>query len=426
MKKFFGKKSVLGALALIMIIVIALMVFGDSAEEESLTYTFATVETGDIRRIVAASGTISPLVTVEVGSQLSGQINELNVDFNSEVKKGDILARIDAASFEARYQQARAELEVAKSNVAVSEAGVTQADAIMHRDERELERKRALVERGHISEAELDIAQVTYENAVAQRDIARAQVVNAKAVVIQREAAVAQSKVDLERTDIRSPIDGMVIERAIDIGQTVAASFQAPVLFRIAEDMRRVQVEADVDEADIGQLVKGQPVSFSVDAYPAESFTGEVIQIRMSPQEIQNVTTYTVIIAAGNENLKLLPGMTANVEITTGERKDVMRIANAALRFQPLMAARPREGANAAQGSFRGRGGRDGRVWVEGDNSEPEPRRVQPGLADSLYTEITSEELKPGDQVIVRASRNGGGEAPQGRSPRPPRAGFRG
>ena len=420
MKQFFRRKSVLGVIVLIIVTILFLMVFRDSAEQESLSYTFATVETGDIRRIVSASGTISPLVTVEVGSQLSGQIAELNVDFNSVVKKGDVLARIDPASFQARYQQTRAELEVAKSNVAVSDAGVTQAEATMRRDERELGRKRALVERGHIYEAELDIAQVTYENAVAQLEIAKAQLVNARAVVIQREATVEQTRVDLERTDIRSPIDGIVIERAIDIGQTVAASFQAPVLFRIAENLRRIQVEADVDEADIGQLRQGRPVSFRVDAHPDERFTGEVAQIRMSPEEIQNVITYTVIIFADNPDLKLLPGMTANVEIITGERRDVLRVANGALRFRPRTAP-PRDGAIASEGLRRSMGSQ---VWILNASGEPEPRSVQTGLADMLFTEITLGEVGAGDQVIVRASRISGDDE-EGRFPRPPRRAFR-
>src|SRR6478735_768499 len=236
----------------------------------------AEVKRGDVRRVVSTSGTVSALVTVDIGSQLSGNIGAVNVDYSSEVKQGEVLARIEPSSFETRVRERKAAVAVAKANVE-----------------------------------------------------------NGKATLTQHEATLDSARIDLGRTYIRSPIDGVVIDKIVEVGQTVAASLQAPKLFTIAQDLNQVQIQAQVDEADIGQVTSGNPVSFTVDAYPDVTFEGKVEQIRLAPISLQNVVTYTVVIAADNQLGRLLPGMTANVEIITGEHPGVVVVPNDALRFQP-------------------------------------------------------------------------------------------
>ncbi|MCR9128396.1 MAG: efflux RND transporter periplasmic adaptor subunit [Alphaproteobacteria bacterium] len=293
----------------------------------------------DIERVVASSGRIAPLITVEVGSQLSGQILELAADFNDAVSAGDILARIDPQTFETRVREAEAALEVARAQVSVAQANVQRARAELAAAGRAFERAESLRERGTFSEAQYDTAQTAYENARAGVAVANANLRNAQASLQQREAALNSANVDLERTFIRAPIDGVVIDRQIDEGQTVAASFNAPVLFLIAQDLARVQIEAQIDEADIGQIDEGQAVTFDVDAFPDQEFSGEVVQVRLAALAEQNVVTYTVVIEADNRGGRLLPGMTANVTIVTGQVEGALAAPNAALRFAPRGAA---------------------------------------------------------------------------------------
>lgn len=307
----------------------------DDEAGERIVFSMVEVSRGDIVRIVTASGQLSALITVEVGSQLSGQIAELNADFNSEVKAGEVIARIDPKTFEARVRQSRAEHEVAQANLAIQEAAQAAAEASLREARRDFERKLELAEKGHTSQAELDRVRAELEGAEARLVMAEAQVVNARAVIKQRQASLFQAEIDLGRTQIRAPVDGVVIERNVDVGQTVAASLSSPVLFRIAQDLRNMQVEANIDEADIGNLRQGNQVSFTVDAYPEREFTGSVRQIRKAPIVSENVVTYTAVVATRNDDLKLLPGMTANIEIVTGRRRDVLRVDNSALRFRP-------------------------------------------------------------------------------------------
>jgi len=333
-----------------------------SNKSDLLAYRFGKVEKGPITAAVAATGTLNPVVSVLVGSQVSGQIKELFVDFNSVVKKDQVIARIDPESFELRVMQATADLEATKATVLTQMAGVGAQRAEVSRSEvnladvkRDYERKQMLVEKGFVSPADRDKAQAVYNGAQeqvktarAQLAVAEAQAKTALAVVKQRESQLAQTKVDLDRTIIRAPVDGVVIKRSVDAGQTVAASLQAPELFQIAQNLRDMQVEASIDEADVGRVKLDQNATFSVDSFPGRTFSGKVMQVRKAATVVQNVVTYTVVIAAANPDLQLLPGMTANVRITTDRRDNVLKLPNAALRFRP--AGFSEAGATGASG----------------------------------------------------------------------------
>ena len=295
----------------------------------------AVAARADVRRAVSTSGTVRALGTVEIGSQFSGNIGELNADFSSEVKQGQVLARIEPSTFETRVREEEAGVAVAKANVALQEASVERAESNLHKAELDLARAAELLRKGVGAQAVLDTATAAQQSATAELAIAKANVDNAKATLAQREATLDSARIDLERTYIRAPINGVVIERTVEVGQTVAASMTAPKLFTIAQDLAHVQIEAQVDEADIGQVTSDDPVSFTVDAYPDVTFKGTVEQIRLAPTALNNVVTYTVVIAADNPLGRLLPGMTANVEIVTGEHKDVVVVPSEALRFQP-------------------------------------------------------------------------------------------
>jgi HlyD family secretion protein len=294
---------------------------------------------GDVRRVVSTSGTVRALGTVEIGSQLSGNIGELNADFSSEVMRGQVLARIEPSTFETRVRAEEAGVAIAKANVALQEASVARAESNLHKAGLDFKRADELVRKGVGAQAALDTAFAAQQSATAELAIAKANVENAKATLEQRQATLDSARIDLQRTYIRSPIDGVVIERTVEVGQTVAASLSAPKLFTIAQDLSRVQIEAQVDEADIGQVTSDNTVSFTVDAYPDVTFKGTVEQIRLAPITLTNVVTYTVVIAADNPLGRLLPGMTANVEIVTGEHKGVVVVPSEALRFQPRGAA---------------------------------------------------------------------------------------
>ena len=357
------------------------------------------VERGALQAVVAASGTLNAVTTVQVGSQVSGQISEILADFNTQVNKDQVIARIDPQSFELRVSQARADVDAAKSAVAVAQSSLAAQKAEAGRvrvnlaeAERDLNRRKALVEKNFISPAELDKVRSQYEamreqaRAVeAQSEVSAAQIAAAQAAVKQREALLRQAQVDLERTIIRAPVNGTVILRNVDAGQTVAASLQAPVLFTIAQDLRDMQVEAAIDEADVGKLRVGQNAGFTVDAFPRRNFAGEIRQIRKSPVNVQNVVSYTVVISAANADLALLPGMTANVRVLVDGRDNVLKVPNAALRFRPA----------------------PGRLWVAGADGKPAPVAVKTGLSDGTSTEIAEGPLKEGDEVIL-----GGGDSP--------------
>ena len=322
----------------------------------------APAAVGEVRAIVSTTGAVRALVTVEVGSQLSGQVAELRVDYNARVAAGDILARIDPQSFETRVRQAEAAYEIAAANIALQEANIARARANLLKAEQDFTRAESLRQRGAASQAALDAARAARQAARADLAVAQAQSRTAAANLLQSRAGLDSARIDLERTFIRSPIDGVVVDRSVDLGQTVAASLAAPTLFTIAQDLTRIQIDAEVDEADIGRLREGQAARFTVDAFPEREFTGVVEQIRLSPTELQNVVTYTAVISADNPNRRLLPGMTANVDIITGQRAGVLTVVNQALRFAPRGAATALivEGAGE-RGGPGGRGGAGGR-----------------------------------------------------------------
>lgn len=295
----------------------------------------ASVETGEVARIVSASGAVRALTTVEVGSQVSGQIIALNADFNSEVKEGEIIARIDPQTFESRVESANADVESAQASLSVQKANIVSSEANLNQAERSYERLKSLYGTKVISQSALEDAELLMAVARANLEVSRAQLNSSKATLSQRNAALRSAQVDLERTIIRSPIDGVVISRNVDVGQTVAASFSAPILFTIAQNLEDIRIDAAVVEADIGGINSGDSATFNVDAYPDQTFQGTVEQVRLASETLQNVVTYTVVIEAKNPNGRLLPGMTANVEITADKRDNVLRIAEAAVRFRP-------------------------------------------------------------------------------------------
>ncbi|MDQ5847562.1 MAG: efflux RND transporter periplasmic adaptor subunit, partial [Pseudomonadota bacterium] len=335
--------------------------YDSRAANDEVRYRLAKVERGPLSAVVVASGTLNAVTTVQVGSQISGQVKEIFADFNTPVKRDQVIARIDPSTFELRVNQARADVDAAESAVAVARSALAAQQAEVGRvkltladAQRDLERKQMLVDKKFISPAEVDKARTLLDSTreqlkatQAQIQVNEAQVKSAQATVKQRQSLLKQAQVDLERTIIRAPVDGTVILRNVDAGQTVAASLQAPVLFTIAQDLRDMQVEAAIDEADVGRLRLGMPASFAVDAFPRRSFSGEIRQIRKSPQNVQNVVSYTVVISAANPEFALLPGMTANVRVMVENRPSALKVPNAALRWRPAGTADVKPAAEA-------------------------------------------------------------------------------
>jgi HlyD family secretion protein len=395
-----------------------------SAAKDAPAYKLAKLETGPITASVSATGTLNPVVSVQVGSQVSGQITEILVDFNSPVKAGQLIARINPDTFTQRVRQAEADTDAARATLAVQQAQVAQAQANLLDAQRDFTRKEQLVEKKFVSAAERDKAQTTRDAASAALQLAQAQLLNGQAQVRQRQALLVQAQVDLQRTSIRSPVDGVVVKRSVDMGQTVAASLQAPELFIIAKNLTDMQVETSVDEADVGRIQPGQHASFTVDAFPGRHFTGEVRQVRKAASIVSNVVSYTVVISAANPELILLPGMTANVRIVTAHKDNALKVANAALRFRPaslkdaangdardekaaqnktsaVSPARP-AGSTLGVPTFRASNtGMAGRLWVVGSDGSPQSVDVHLGLSDGGMTEILDSSLKAGNEVIT-------------------------
>ena len=345
-----------------------------------------TVDRGDVVASIAASGKVRARNTVEVGAEVSGQVAEVAVDFNTQVRRGDVLARIDPTRLRAQVGQGEAQVALANAQLDQARAQARRARAGVTLQQAEYERRQALEGRGFVTGAALDQIAAARDQARADLSQAEAQIQTAQAQRRQAQAIVDSARLDLSRTILRAPIDGIVISRSIDPGQTVVSSFQTATLFEIAEDLSRMRVEANVDEADIGRIRVGQPVRFTVDAYPGDVFTGTVEQVRKAPTEQQNIVTYLVLLTVENEAGKLLPGMTATVDIITGRAKDVLRVPTAALRYTPL-------GAEDSEGA---------RVWREGEDG-PEAVAVEIGLEGERHAELTGGPLRPGDEVIVRA-----------------------
>jgi HlyD family secretion protein len=345
------------------------------------------VDRGRIVARVTASGTLSALVTVQVGSQVSGRIQTLSVDFNSPVHRGQILATIDPQLFQAAVEQARANLAAAEGNLAKAKAQALDAN-------RQYERAKSLLQ------GERLIAQADVDTAEANARVAEAQVQASQGALEQARASLYQAQVNLGYARIVSPIDGIVISRNVDVGQTVAASLQAPTLFTIAQDLRKMQVDTDVAEADVGKLSTGMETTFAVDAYPGERFRGAVRQIRNAPTTLQNVVTYDAVIDVANPELKLRPGMTANVTFIYAEKEDVLRVPNAALRFRP-----PPELAAAAKPVPDRR-----TVWIL-RGGRPTPVAIRTGLSDGTLTEALESELAVGEALITEMISGGGAPA---------------
>lgn len=371
-------------------------VFFNGERKAPIRYRTAVIERGSVVSTVTATGSINPVVSVQVGTQVSGMIKSLHADFNSIVKAGDIVAIIDPEPFRARRDQAASNLEMARAHVARAKNEQAQR-------QRELQRARSLAEQQFVSQNDVDMAVTNAQGADAQVNVALAQ-------VKQAEAALNAAELDLKYTTIRSPVNGIVVARNVEVGQTVAASFATPNLFLIALDLTKMQVDTYVSESDIGGITEGKGASFTVDAYPGVPFAGTIRQVRLAPIAVQNVVTYNVVIGVDNKDLRLKPGMTANVSIVVAQRDNVLKVPNAALRFMPprseQLASRPTDGRpareEAASHAVLTGGGPPARpIWRERDNGELMAVQVQTGISDGTYTEVVSEGVAAGDEVIV-------------------------
>lgn len=390
---------------------------GNSPKEPP--YLTVPVSKSNVRQVVSSTGTLQAVTMVLVGSQVSGTIAKLTADFNSKVTKGQVVAQLDQSKFAARVDETRANLLSAQATLAKSKVSVEDA-------ERTLKRTKELKQRELVSQSELDAAQTSYDAARSQMNVSQAQ-------VGQAQASMNQASIDLGYTVIRSPVDGIVISRNVDVGQTVAASLSAPTLFTIANDLTRMEVHTNVDEADVGNIREGQDVSFTVDAHPNRRFRGKVLQVRNAPQVIQNVVTYDAVVRINNKELLLKPGMTANVQFLVSEKEDVLTIPNMALRFKPpeeknetqdllrqeQARTAPRVGQRrTSRGGGSGVGGearrvRQVRVYVLRDG-KAQPVDVQAGITDGSKTEVISGELIENDPVIVGMSSGAGAQAQSG------------
>jgi HlyD family secretion protein len=433
-RRRFTRRRVAVAVGAAVAVVVAILAVRATRRPPEPQYETARVDRGRIVAQVTATGTLSALVTVQVGSQVSGRIQKLYVDFNSPVKKGQLIAKLDPELFQAALAQARANSAAAKGDLV--RARVQAADAA-----RQLARTKTLAERKLVAQADLDTAQ-------ANAEAAAASVESAVGKVEQAKAALVQAEVNLAYTSIVSPISGTVISRSVDVGQTVAASLQAPTLFVIAEDLAKMQVDTSVAEADIGKLRDGMEATFTVDAFPGRRFQGTVRQIRNAPQTVQNVVTYDAVVDVANKDLALRPGMTANVNFVYAERADVLRVPNAALRFRPPPDFLARNGDGQEAGARRGgaqggapRGDAQGNgaarrdvprpsgggtprdpdrrtVWALRDRT-PTAVRVRTGVSDGSTTEVLEGDLREGDVAITDAG--GGSGSTGGAGMRPPR-----
>jgi HlyD family secretion protein len=392
----------------------------------------AKVERGDIDDVVEATGTINAVIMVQVGSQVSGTIAKLSVDFNSRVHKGDIVALIDPALFQGALLQAAADLENAKANLAAAQANLEKARAGAVQTKADYDRTVALSQEGVMSQQQMDLAKANFDSAKAAVNGAVANITQAEAQATQKAAAVTVAQTNLNYTVIRSPIDGTVVARNVDVGQTVAASLQAPTIFTIAQDLTKMWVYAKTDESDVGNIKVGKPVTFKVDAFPKDTFRGVVNQVRMNATMVQSVVTYDTIIEFANPDLKLFPGMTAYVTIPVNTVQNVVKVPNTALRYKPPMppeqiletykqygiegvgrGAADAAGAAAAPQAASGNPvaarvpkADSAVVWKLHTDNTLEPVKISIGITDHAYTEmraVLKGELKPGDDVVIRS-----------------------
>ena len=396
----------------VIIVIVLLLIAGAgfgywrmSAGGKESSYTTVPVSRGNVSQVVSSTGTLQAVVTVLVGSQVSGTIAKLNADFNTKVKKDQVVAELDQAKFSARVDETRANLRAAEAGLAKSKVALEDAS-------RTFARNKELMQRELLSQSELDAAQTAYDAARSQLNVSQAQ-------VGQAQAAMNQASIDLGYTVIRSPVEGIVISRNVDVGQTVAASLSAPTLFTIANDLTKMEVHTSVDEADVGNVSEGQDVTFTVDAFPARRFRGKVFQVRNAPMIVQNVVTYDAVVRIDNKEMLLKPGMTANVQFLVSQKEDVLTIPNMAIRFKPpeekneaqellrqeQSRTAPRPGARRTSRSGGGGGAvarrvRQVRIYVLRD-VKAQPLDVQLGISDGSKTEVVSGELKENDPVII-------------------------
>src|SRR6267154_6849603 len=399
-----------------------------SAQAQHFT---AKVERGAIKDVVEATGTINSVITVQVGSQVSGSIAKLNADFNSRVHKGDVVALIDPALFKGALLQATADLKNAQANLEAARANLEKAKAASVQTKADYDRAVGLTKDGVMSKQQLDLAKSNYDAANASVGAAAANITQAEAQISQKEAAVSVAQTNLDYTVIRSPIDGTVVARNVDVGQTVAASLQAPTIFTIAQDLTKMWVYAKTDESDVDNIKVGKTVTFKVDALPKQTFQGVVSQVRMNPTMVQSVVTYDTIIEFANPELKLFPGMTAYVTIPVSTAPNVMKLPNTALRYKPPYApeevlalykrygiegpeeqgsannsAAQESGATGAQNLPRAPKAENAVVWKLHPDQSMEPVKVSLGITDHAYTEVSAVlkgDLKEGDDVIIRS-----------------------
>ena len=434
-------------IALGLVVAIALFAAFAFKGSDKPQYFTTKADRGDIRAVVEATGTINAVITVQVGSQVSGTISRLYADFNSRVKKGQVVAQIDPALFQGALLQANADLANAQANLAAAKANLEKAKATAVQARADFVRTQGLTQEGVMSPQQLDLARATADSDDAAVSAAESGVIQADAQVKQKQAAVTVAKTNLDYTTIHAPIDGTVIARNVDVGQTVAASLQAPTLFTIAQDLTKMQVYASTDESDVGMIKVGQTVTFKVDAFPKETFSGRVSQIRMNATTVQNVVTYNTIIDFDNPDMKLFPGMTAYITIPVATAQNVLRVPNGALRYKPDMKAEqiralyqkyglsPSDqardsgeapnagGASAKQYRARNQGEQGGGTAAQPDNSQPrtprvdvavvwklrpdktlEPVRIRTGITDHTLTEVAqviNGQLNEGDQLVT-------------------------
>jgi HlyD family secretion protein len=419
-------------------VILGLTVF-KNGKNTQIKYRTEALGRGDIEAQVVTSGTLNPIETIDIGAQVSGKITKLNADYNTPVKTGDIVAELDQEQQQMKIQQNEASYQTRS-------ASLEQAKVTLQISEKAYERAKTLKAKNLLSDEEMDTAEATFLNA-------KSSLISAQAGVAQAKSTLDQSKIDLGYCIIRSPVDGVVITRKVNIGQTLQSGFNVPVLFQVATDLTKMKVECDVDESDIGRVKEGQKVRFTVEAYPNDSFLGVVQQVRVSPTTTQNVVTYTTIVNVDNPEKKLLPGMTATVSIIVGEAKNVLRVPNAALRFTPTLseaemakirqemmdrfqaqrqaqggqpggapqagatgapagqaqgapAGQPAQGGQTFNRQGGGQGGGQGRaqmprVWVQDPDGKLRMAMLRTGVSDTNYTEIVRSELKEGDVVLL-------------------------
>jgi HlyD family secretion protein len=383
-----NKKTIVIILVLIVVIGAGLGLILSKSSSNKPKLKTTTVTRGDIEAIVVTTGTLDPVTMVEVGSEISGVIKSIAVDYNSHVQKGQVLAELDKASFEDAMKENEA-------NYRVAQAALDKAKVALDEAKKSYDRAMDLFKKNMISAEDKEAADEQYQSAKDDVKVAQEGVKEAK-------SALDSSQVDLEHTNIRTPIDGVVFSRDVNIGQAVASKFQTPVLFKIADDLSKMRVECAVDEADVGKVKEGQKVRFAVEAFPEDTFNGRVVQIRDEPDTSENVVTYTTIVEVSDPETKLMPGMTATVSIVTAEARNVLKIPNGALRYRPAGAPpRPSDKPTDKPGLKQAGGKKIPFVWVQGPNHKLTPVLITTGITDNVYTEVVSGDLKEADIVVT-------------------------